>query len=57
MSPSSMTDANGTISEVAVDALGRVVKTAIRGKNGEGDSLADPSVRLTYGKPSKKETR
>jgi RHS repeat-associated protein len=39
LQPYLMTDPNGNHSQVAFDALGLVVGTAVIGKNGEGDSL------------------
>lgn len=40
LKPSRTTDPNGNDSEVAFDCMGQVVGTAVRGKAGEGDSLA-----------------
>src|SRR5207247_2530990 len=40
-------DPNGNSSEVAFDCLGRVVGTAVRGKAGEGDSLAGFNADLS----------
>ncbi|MEL6142887.1 MAG: toxin, partial [Bacteroidota bacterium] len=39
LQPLRLTDPNGNFQEVIFDALGMVVATAIRGKNGEGDTL------------------
>jgi len=40
LQPFRVTDPNGNFNEAAFDCLGRVVGTAVRGKAGEGDSLA-----------------
>lgn len=39
LQPKQVTDPNGNIALAAFDALGLVVGTAVRGKNGEGDTL------------------
>ena len=39
LQPNLITDPNGNQSQVTFDALGMVIATAIRGKNGEGDNL------------------
>ena len=50
LSPLLLTDANGNRAAVETDALGMVVKSAVMGKAGstDGDTLADPTVRLEY---------
>jgi len=50
LSPSLLTDPNLNRVEVATDELGLVVRTAVMGKAGEreGDTLADPTVRMEY---------
>lgn len=48
LGPTAVTDANGNRSEVAHDALGLVVRTALMGKAGEGDTLADPTTELHH---------
>jgi RHS repeat-associated protein len=52
LSPSQVTDPNLNRVALAFDALGMVVKTAVMGKAGaapaEGDTLADPTMRLEY---------
>jgi RHS repeat-associated protein len=45
--PFRTTDPNGNFSEVAYDCLGQVTGTAVRGKAGEGDSLAGFVADLT----------
>jgi RHS repeat-associated protein len=47
LSPVVVTEPNGGRSTVQVDALGFVEATAISGAGGEGDSLADPTIRFT----------
>jgi RHS repeat-associated protein len=46
--PWELTDPNGNCSQVAFDIRGFVIATAIVGKDGEGDTLADPSTRFVY---------
>src|SRR5262249_50353773 len=50
LSPWEITDPNGNRAQVAFDALGMVVATAVMGKVGEalGDTPADPTTRLEY---------
>ncbi len=50
LGPVMMTDANKNRSAVELDELGMVVKSTIMGKEGagEGDTLADPTVRMEY---------
>jgi RHS repeat-associated protein len=50
LAPALLTDPNRNREAVEFDALGRVVKTAVMGKEGagEGDTLADPTTRLEY---------
>ncbi|HEX6100516.1 MAG TPA: SpvB/TcaC N-terminal domain-containing protein [Thermoanaerobaculia bacterium] len=48
LAPSSSVDPNGNITAVRFDALGMVVATAVLGKGGEGDTLADPTTRIFY---------
>lgn len=50
LGPVQMTDPNQNRSAVEIDALGMVVKAAVMGKLGanEGDTLADPTVRMEY---------
>jgi RHS repeat-associated protein len=43
-----LTDPNGNDKELAFDALGMVIKLAICGKNGEGDSLTAPTEIYDY---------
>jgi RHS repeat-associated protein len=43
-----MTDFNNNRAAVAFDELGMVVATAVMGKPGEGDTLADPTTKLEY---------
>jgi len=52
MAPSRITDANGNMQLARYDLLGRLIQTAITGKNGEGDQLDslnsfDPSSTAT----------
>ena len=50
LQPRLVTDPNGNRTAVAFDALGRVTAQALMGKEsaGEGDTLADPTVRFAY---------
>ncbi|MEM9022500.1 MAG: RHS repeat-associated core domain-containing protein, partial [Bacteroidota bacterium] len=56
LQPWETTDLNGNRQQVAFDTLGMVVKTAVMGKapdhpnflQDEGDTLSDPTVRMTY---------
>ena len=50
LGPVMLTDPNKNRSMVEVDALGMVIKSAIMGKPGEGDgdTLADPTMRMDY---------
>ena len=49
LAPDKITDINDNFVEAAFDELGRVTKTAVAGKNsGEGDTLTDPTTKLTY---------
>jgi RHS repeat-associated protein len=50
LSPIKMTDSNKNRAEVEIDVLGLVVKYAVMGKAGsvDGDTLADPTVRMEY---------
>ena len=50
LSPVLMTDVNGNRNAVETDVLGMVIKSAVMGKAGstDGDTLADPTVRLEY---------
>ena len=48
LAPWQVTDPNEQIAQAAFDALGRVVKTAIIGRDGEGDTLTDPTTEITY---------
>lgn len=48
LSPWLITDPNLNQSAVAFDALGIVVKSAVMGKNGEGDTLSDPTMAIEY---------
>ncbi|AUX35897.1 MULTISPECIES: SpvB/TcaC N-terminal domain-containing protein [Sorangium] len=67
LAPRKLTDANGNVSEVRFDALGRVTLLAVMGKPGagEGDTPEDPTVTFTYdierfqstGKPNVVHTR
>jgi RHS repeat-associated protein len=49
LTPRRIIDPNGNRTEAETDALGIVIKTAIAGKNGEGDTLADPTAHMEYG--------
>ena len=42
LQPQKLTDPNGNSQEVEFDALGMVIKLAVCGKNGEGDTLNSP---------------
>ncbi|MEM9458242.1 MAG: SpvB/TcaC N-terminal domain-containing protein [Myxococcota bacterium] len=44
LAPGRVTDINGHHAEAMYDSLGRVIRTAVIGKNGEGDSLADAAT-------------
>ena len=46
--PWSITDPNGQREELAFDALGRVTKIAHVGRDGEGDTLDEPTKRFDY---------
>ena len=50
LSPSSVTDANGTVSVATYDALGRVTSTAVRNPegSGHGDGASEVSTQYTY---------
>jgi len=50
LGPVELTDPNKNRRAVEIDELGLVVRSAVRGKAGvgEGDSLADPTVRVEY---------
>jgi RHS repeat-associated protein len=50
LGPVLLTDPNGNQTAVEIDALGMVVKSAVMGKAGagDGDTLADPTMRLDY---------
>ncbi|HEY1814525.1 MAG TPA: SpvB/TcaC N-terminal domain-containing protein [Kofleriaceae bacterium] len=50
LGPSLVTDPNGNRSAAAFDELGMVTAVALMGRNGanEGDTLADPTVKLDY---------
>jgi RHS repeat-associated protein len=48
LAPWRTVDANGNETVVRFDALGMVVATALVGKAGEGDTLDDPTTRLSY---------
>ncbi|HOF17239.1 MAG TPA: SpvB/TcaC N-terminal domain-containing protein, partial [Bacteroidales bacterium] len=48
LQPCVLTDVNGNSQSVAFDGLGMVVKKAISGKNGEGDTLNDPTETYSY---------
>jgi len=43
-----ITDANGNMQSVAFDTLGMVKALALTGKNGEGDTLSDPTITYDY---------
>lgn len=50
LAPILLTDPNRNRTAIELDALGMVVKTAVMGKDGagEGDTLADPTIRIEY---------
>ncbi len=50
LSPVQFTDANLNRAAVEMDELGLVIKSAVMGKDGagDGDTLADPTVRMEY---------
>jgi RHS repeat-associated protein len=50
LQPRLVTDPNGNQTEVAFDALGMVVATAVMGKPGarDGDTIGDPTTRIEY---------
>jgi len=48
MLPELLTDPNKNSSLAFFDALGMVTETVVMGKNGEGDTLADPTTKLEY---------
>ncbi|WP_437580754.1 SpvB/TcaC N-terminal domain-containing protein [Sorangium sp. So ce887] len=50
LAPWQLTDANGNVSEVRFDALGRVTLLAVMGKPGagDGDPLGDPTATFAY---------
>jgi RHS repeat-associated protein len=50
LAPVETTDANGNRSQIEVDALGLVVRSAVMGKTGtpDGDTLGDPTVKMDY---------
>ncbi len=48
LQPFQLTDPNGNATEVAFDTLGMVAKLAITGKNGEGDTLTNPTEIYDY---------
>ncbi|XXY21866.1 SpvB/TcaC N-terminal domain-containing protein [Sorangium sp. So ce216] len=50
LAPTRITEFNGNVSEVRVDALGRVTALALGGKpgGGEGDTLDDPTATFAY---------
>lgn len=64
LAPRKVVDSNKNSVEAAFDALGRVRAVAVRGKKGEGDTLAAPTTRFTYeidrfqasGKPARVKT-
>ncbi|MCT4648626.1 MAG: hypothetical protein N4A74_26800 [Carboxylicivirga sp.] len=43
-----LTDPNGNSQELAFDTLGMVKAVALVGSDGEGDTLADPSIKYSY---------
>jgi len=49
LSPREITDPNGNRTAVKTDALGIVAATAAIGKNGEGDTLDNPTAKMEYG--------
>jgi YD repeat-containing protein len=48
LGPWQVTDPNGNAQQVAFDALGRVVATAVVGRLGEGDTLSAPTTTVSY---------
>lgn len=46
--PSEVTDPNGASNSFAFSPLGLVVKSAVQGASGEGDTLTDPTLSYTY---------
>ena len=48
LAPWMVTDPNGHASVARFDAFGRVIATAILGRDGEGDTLDAPTVRYSY---------
>lgn len=48
LQPVEVVDPNGTESLAAYDGFGRLLKSAIRGANGEGDTLAAPTAYFEY---------
>jgi RHS repeat-associated protein len=48
LQPAMVTDPNGNRSAAAFDELGMVVATAMMGRAGAGDTLADPTTRTVY---------
>lgn len=48
LKPWKITDVNGNHQAVAFSPLGMVTALAMMGKNGEGDTLSDPTTRFTY---------
>jgi len=50
LQPLRITDPNGNRQEVAYDGFGRVIRTAIIGKNGEGDLLDQKNARNAFNK-------
>jgi RHS repeat-associated protein len=48
LGPWQVTDPNGNAQQIAFDALGRVVATAVVGRLGEGDTLSAPTTTVSY---------
>ncbi len=48
MQPWRVTGPNGNSAAARFDALGRVTATAVMGREGEGDTLEDPTAEITY---------
>lgn len=48
LQPRRVIDSNLNYAEVGVDQLGMVVRSAVAGKNGEGDTLQEPTTKLEY---------
>src|SRR5690606_18343102 len=46
--PWELTDLNGNRTQVAFDVRGLVAATAVMGREGEGDTLAEPTTRVEY---------